>query len=479
MAPNRRIRARREQTRQPAQAPVLDLKQARRRRKPPGQPVIARGYLILAGIFLMAVLAGVLANYYAAVKRPGDEPILRVNKRTFAWSEFVSILKSQKLGAEAFGGTFNAGVAPYQLMQTLAENELVRQAAPREGLRFTEDMIKAEMVSRLVPNASESGADKAQIERDFSAALSNYLATTQLSFSQYKSIVEADLLRNQLRDKLGAAIPRVQPQSFVHIIRIRDLQKTDQIQKGLKEGEPFSKLARQLSDDEDTKNEGGELGWTPRLALQEFDDLLFGLAAGQVSDAVQAPEGLYLARITERLDVDKARLQVILLEDAKTARDVKERIDKGASFDELAGQVSADPALRSKRGDLGVVTAGERGGVFDSALRGLPLNKVSDPLSTADGTVYLMVSNRAQAQEVAETNLGTLKTRALEAWLRREWDANSVNYCPKSEDDCFSNVKVDRALAQTGDVSRTKFEQAATATATARKRGGQSQLPFR
>jgi parvulin-like peptidyl-prolyl isomerase len=157
---------------------------------------------------------------------------------------------------------------------------------------------------------------------------------------------------------------------------------------------------------------------------------------------------------------------------------VKERVEKGASFDELAAQVSTDPALRSKRGDLGVVSAGERGGVFDSMLRGLPLNKASDPLSTADGTVYLMVSERTQAQEVSEKNLGTLKTRALEAWLRREWDANSVNYCPKSEDDCFSNVKVDRALAQTGDVSRTKFEQAATATATARQRGNQPQLPF-
>ncbi len=466
----RRRSGRRQPARQAAPSPVFDPAQARRRRKPPGPPVIARGYLILAGLFLVAVLAGVLVNYWVSVKSPGDQPILRVNNRTFSWSEFVSILKSQKLGSEAFGGSFNAGVAPYQLMQTLAENELVRQAAVREGLRVTDELVRAEMTSRLLPDASsDPAADQTQVRRDFDVALSNYLAITQLSFGQYRDIVYADLLRNQLRERLGASIPQVQPQAFVHILRVRDLQKIDEIQKRLKSGEDFSRVARQLSDDEETRDEGGQVGWVPRLVYTEFDQMLFGIPEGGTSDLLQAPQGVYIVRLVERRD-DKARLQAILLEDGKTARTVADRLEKGADFSELAAQASSDPELRARRGDLGLVGIGDRGGIFDGIIRGIPPNEPSDPQSTADGTVVLMVTDRTQALEVAEKNLGVLKTRALEAWLRREWDSSRVNYCPKSDTDCFSNVKVDRALVQAGDVSRTKFEQAATATAVARTR---------
>ena len=71
--------------------------------------------------------------------------------------------------------------------------------------------------------------------------------------------------------------------------------------------------------------------------------------------------------------------------------------------------------------------------------------------------------------------LTPLKTRALEAWLRREWCQSDITDGPQ-EDNCFSNVKGDKALAQLKDISKTKFEDAATATAVARSRGSQPNL---
>ncbi|MEE9285895.1 MAG: peptidylprolyl isomerase [Dehalococcoidia bacterium] len=452
----------------------LDPKLVRRRQPPRGPRTIARGYLVLAGLFLVAVLVGVLVNYWVSVKRPGDQPILQVNDRVFVWREYVSILKSQKLGAEALGGGFNAGVAPYQLMQALAENELVRQAASREGLRADKDAVRAEMISRLVPDSDDSGASPSQIDREFDAALNRHLATTQLSFSQYRDIVHVDLLRNQLRDKLGANISLFAPHAFVNMIRITDLQKADEAQRRLEAGETFSRVARQLSDDADLQAKGGAVGWTPRLVLADFDLLLFGLDVGETSAPFPTDDGWYIVRLVERVG-DQARLQAMLLDTGAAARQARDRLDTGARFEDLAAELSIDSDLRDKRGDLGLVSVGDFDGHFDVLTQGLPVGELSDPLSTANGTVYLMVSERTPVRAVSEDDLRVLKTRALETWLRREWDRSNISYCPR-DDDCFSNVKVDKALREIGDVSKTKFEQSATATAVARDRGSQPRL---
>ena len=107
---------------------------------------------------------------YATVQSE-DPPILEVNDVSVSQSEYTSILKSQRLYAQSYGGSFNPGVAPYELMQNLAQNELIRQAAPREGLSVTEQEIEAEILRRLVPGA-EGQPIEGQVRRDYEAAVS-------------------------------------------------------------------------------------------------------------------------------------------------------------------------------------------------------------------------------------------------------------------------------------------------------------------
>ena len=468
----RRRTARRRSDRDPQVAPGALGGGPPRHRHPPEIRRLPRRFLVIGTLFLLAIVIGVVANYWVSVKRPGDEPILQVNNRVFTWSEYVRLLRSQKQGAEAFGITFNRGVAPYQLMQTLAENELIRQAAAREGLVTTKDAIREEQIFRLVPDSSED-ADPGQIEREFVVRLHNYLAAIQLSSSEYDELVRIDILREQLRQKLGEGLPRVQPQSYLHLIQVPSDQPeaANTVLTRLDAGETFSALARQLSVHE-SQNGGGEVGWTPRGVFEEqdlkLDGPVFGLEEGATSEPLTTQDGVYLVRLLER-EGDGGRLQAILVKDLATARDMESRLNAGASFADLSAQFSEDLALRSARGDLGLVAVGDRGGVFDRLIRGLGPDKV-ERVDSLQGTFFIKVTERAEAREVSEANLDVLKTRALEAWLLRELDANNVNYCPKSPTDCFRNLDVDRALAQIEDVSLTRAEADATAAAIAGRR---------
>ena len=405
---------------------------------------------------------------YATVQSE-DPPILEVNDVSVSQSEYTSILKSQRLYSQSYGGSFNPGVAPYELMQNLAQNELIRQAAPREGLSVTEQEIEAEILRRLVPGA-EGQPIEGQVRRDYEAAVSNYLSTTQLSFDTYKSLVEIDLMRNQLRERLGRDIQLVQPHAEVHMIQIADIAVTDQVESALNASDAdFAKIALQFSVDQESRANGGRLGWIPRTAHLRYDDFLFGLDVGELSQPIQAEDGeYYVVRLTRRIDVETAELHAIKVPDVRTARDVRDQLE-AARFEDLSAEISTDPDLRAARGSLGIVTAGDLDGLFDEIIRGLAIGEVSPPVTEGTGSQYIMVSERTSAREVDADNLDTLKTRALETWLSREWDANRIEYCPGGSDNCFGSIKVDKVLSDIDDISLTRAQELLTATAVAQR----------
>ena len=405
---------------------------------------------------------------YATVQSE-DPPILEVNDVSVSQSEYTSILKSQRLYAQSYGGSFNPGVAPYELMQNLAQNELIRQAAPREGLSVTEQEIEAEILRRLAPGA-EGQPIEGQVRRDYEAAVSNYLSTTQLSFDTYKSLVEIDLMRNQLRERLGRDIQLVQPHAEVHMIQIADIAVTDQVESALNASDAdFAKIALQFSVDQESRANGGRLGWIPRTAHLRYDDFLFGLDVGELSQPIQAEDGeYYVVRLTRRIDVETAELHAIKVPDVRTARDVRDQLE-AARFEDLSAEISTDPDLRAARGSLGIVTAGDLDGLFDEIIRGLAIGEVSPPVTEGTGSQYIMVSERTSARVVDADNLDTLKTRALETWLSREWDANRIEYCPGGSDNCFGSIKVDKVLSDIDDISLTRAQELLTATAVAQR----------
>ncbi len=461
----------------PRQQPATPPPPERRRSRdaPAAERKIPKSLLIATGVFLVAIVVGVIVNYWVSEKRPGDVPVLQVNNKLFTWNDYVGLLKFSSLGAQYVGQRFDSGGAPYELVNTMAENELVRQAAAREGIKVADEMVEAEMLSRMVPNPVDPD-NQEQVKREFEVALGGYLTATQVSRAEYRDIVLVDLIREGLRQKLGETVPRVQAQAYVHMIRAVD-EEADQVEALLNEGEDFSVLARKFSTERNAKENAGALGWVPRLVLKDLDLALFGLRIGEISDPYKTDEGWWLIRIDQRTD-EGAFVHGILVDASATARDVKRRVESGSAFENAVAEFSIHQESKDRGGDLGLIKIGDRSGDFDLLIRGIALDEVSERIGTSDGTVWLKVTARTGAKEIDDDGLNVLKTRRLEDWLLRERDANLVNYCPGSPDNCFSNTKVDRALQQIRDISLTRVQEGATATAVAiRKAQQQPRFP--
>jgi peptidyl-prolyl cis-trans isomerase C len=77
--------------------------------------------------------------------------------------------------------------------------------------------------------------------------------------------------------------------------------KALEIRSRLRDGDDFEALARQFSEDKATVSEGGDLGFFARGTLVDsFEEPVFLLMPGQISDILETQYGFHIAKVTDR-----------------------------------------------------------------------------------------------------------------------------------------------------------------------------------
>jgi len=134
-----------------------------------------------------------------------------------------------------------------------------------------------------------------------------------LSEADYRSTIEADLLYGELRDLFASRAPTSEEQVHSRHILVETEEEAQTILARLEAGEDFISLAKEISIDEGTREDGGDLGWFPRgVMVPEFEEVAFALQPGEASDIIQTSFGYHIILVEER-DSDR-ELELSLLE---------------------------------------------------------------------------------------------------------------------------------------------------------------------
>ncbi|MFC2093622.1 peptidylprolyl isomerase [Bacteroidota bacterium] len=81
---------------------------------------------------------------------------------------------------------------------------------------------------------------------------------------------------------------------------VATLNRAMEILKRIKNGEDFATVAKEVSEDPGSKDNGGDLGFFDRRRMvQPFDSAAFSLEVGEVSDLVRTPFGWHIIKLTE------------------------------------------------------------------------------------------------------------------------------------------------------------------------------------
>ncbi|MBF0371119.1 MAG: peptidylprolyl isomerase [Magnetococcales bacterium] len=118
-----------------------------------------------------------------------------------------------------------------------------------------------------------------------------------------RMVMKGDASTTQLRIKARHILLKVLEEGGTDAEE-RARNRLEAIRKEALEGTPFADLARQYSDD-DTASDGGDLGWFARgVMVPEFDDVVFNLEPGQVSEPIRTGFGWHLAFVEEKGTLD-------------------------------------------------------------------------------------------------------------------------------------------------------------------------------
>lgn len=214
----------------------------------------------------------------------------------------------------------------------------------------------------------------------------------------------------------------LKPNATEKEIKIAD-QKLITLKRKLDGGADFATIAKEHSEDTNTKKTGGRMGYFTALFPDGFYNLetaAYTTAVGQVSGVVETAAGLHLVKVHDKR---KARGQVevahILVRNAKDGTDTaaKARIDslyqalkKGSDFDLLAKNFSDDNKTKDKNGYFGFIGIRQVGQEFEDAAFALNADgDYSQPVkSTVGWHIIKRISKKPiEAYDIAKRRIQT------------------------------------------------------------------------
>ncbi|MBB5354397.1 foldase protein PrsA [Anoxybacillus mongoliensis] len=92
----------------------------------------------------------------------------------------------------------------------------------------------------------------------------------------------------------------------------------------------------------------------------------------------------------------------ILVEDEKTAKEIKAKLEKGEDFAKLAKEYSKDTGSAQKGGDLGWFGPGKMVEEFEKAAYALNVGEISDPVKTQFGYHIIKVTDKEKKKSFDE-----------------------------------------------------------------------------
>lgn len=369
--------------------------------------------ILTAGISIIVAVVGIVSaglyyQWYVPEVKPLKETVIEVNGTEFRMDYYIEALKFQ-LGEYYY-------LVEYYLdpvLESIKQNELIRQGALALGFSVSNDEIRQEIEVRQ--EIEEKDYPDNQAVRD---------------------IVRAQLLITKLREEyFEPQVPTPTEQRHILAMFLESQSQANEVRARLEAGEDFTELAGELSLDNLTKEENGDLGWRPRGVLNGLlnttvvDNYAFSQPVAVLSQPIFDEEkskglGYWLVQVLDRkAEPEEAHVQAILLASEEEAKGIRARLVAGKDFAQLAAELSLLPNASDNKGDLGWITKGTIGQAVEEFIFSIDteVGSLSQPIrdegQTTSSGYWLLKVLDDDIRQISDEDRDLLVSKAMDDWL--------------------------------------------------------------
>lgn len=261
-------------------------------------------------------------------------------------------------------------------------------------------------------------------DETFQSTYESYLTALEqeigIDEARYREIIHKQLRREELEAHFAEQVPMEAEQVNVRAILLPSEEEAQQALSMLRDEDlTLDEVSSQIAEEN-----AGDLGWISRgQTVPEFEEVAFSMDVGKTSDPVQTEFGWHIIQVTAKdEDADLVRAKHILVEDEDTANEVKQQLEEGAGFAELAREYSTDTASIEGQGavDLGWITRDVQNlppGIAEAVFE-LEAGEYSEPVDIGDRRyVILKVEEGPEVRELDQATLQQRQQAAFQDWL--------------------------------------------------------------
>ncbi len=204
-------------------------------------------------------------------------------------ARFEAAMAGQGFDLESEDGKARLAQMRRQVLDSMIEQVLIEQATAKEGV-----VISEEELEEVVQESIEEGGGQASFEE--------WLRTSDLTYEDFRGEIRFQLLAQAIFERITGSVPTTGAQVHARHILVQTEDEAQAVLTRLQAGEDFAALARERSQNENTREAGGDLGFFHRgqLISPELEEAAFALQPGQISGVVQSQFGYHIVQVLEK-----------------------------------------------------------------------------------------------------------------------------------------------------------------------------------
>ncbi len=258
-------------------------------------------FITAVSIFVVIILVISIA-YYLIYVMPFQRVIIKVDNDVVKIDYFLKRALNSS-SDDPIGQT---------LFESLVNELIIMQEAPKHGIDITDQDIDTAL------HDAAKGSSESITDDEYKEWYRQLLNTTQYSDKQLRDLVKRSLQQQRMAQLFADNTPSVAEQGHLWVIVVKTYEEALSVKERADNGEEFASLAREVSLDTESKENGGDIGWFPFGFLEDrVQYVLAALDIGKCSEPIINNTG------TDASDTASQDYALFMISEKDVAREVQ------------------------------------------------------------------------------------------------------------------------------------------------------------